>query len=96
MKRNYRVPSVVRSAEQLFELGLRHLVTDSGNFRCGFAQRVFALFVLGDVEKKTRLFEVCAVLGPGVNDAFERRLFFENRLRFFRVVPEIRLGGDLV
>jgi hypothetical protein len=96
MKRNYRVSPVVRPAEQLCELGLRHLGADGGNFRCGFAQRVFALFVFGDAKKKTRLFEVRAVLRPGVDDAFEGRLFLENRLRFFRVVPEIRLGGDLV
>jgi hypothetical protein len=96
MKRNYRVSPVVRLAKKLCELGLRHLGADGGNFRCGFGKRVFALFVFGDAKKKPRLFEVRAVLRPGVDDAFEGRLFLENRLRFFRVVPEIRLGGDLV
>jgi hypothetical protein len=75
---------------------LRHFFTDGGNFRRGFVQRVFAFFVFGDTEKKTRFFEVGTVLRPGVNDALERRLFFEQRLRFVRVVPEIRSRGDLV
>jgi hypothetical protein len=75
---------------------LRHFFTDGGNFRRGFVQRVFTFFVFGDTEKKTRFFEVGTVLRPGVNDAFERRLFFEQRLRFVRVVPEIRSRGDLV
>jgi hypothetical protein len=73
---------------------LLHFFTDGGNFRRGFAQRVFALFVFGDAKKKTRLFEVSAVLRPGVDDAFEGRLFLEDRLGFFRVVPKIRLGSD--
>lgn len=96
MKRDNGVSPIIRPAEQLRELGLRHFFTDGGNFRRGFVQRVFALFVFGDIEKKTRFFEVGAVLRPGVNDAFERRLFFEKRLRFVRVVPEIRSRGDLV
>jgi hypothetical protein len=75
---------------------LRHFLTHGGNFRRGFVQRVFALFDFGDIEKKTRFFEVGTVLRPCVNDAFERRLFFEKRLRFVRVVPEIRSRGDLV
>jgi hypothetical protein len=32
---------------------------------------------------------------PTGENRFERRLFFENGLGFFGVVPEIRLGGDL-
>jgi hypothetical protein len=96
MKRHYRVSAVVRPAEQLCELSLRHLGADGGNFGCGLAQRIVALFVFGDIKKKPRLFEVRAVLRPGVDDAFEGRLFLEDRLRLFRVVPEIRLGGDLV
>jgi hypothetical protein len=75
---------------------LRHFFTDGGNFRSGFGQRVFALFVFGNVKKKPRFLEVRVVLRPGVDNAFEGRLFLENRLRLFRVVPEIRLGGDLV
>jgi hypothetical protein len=75
---------------------LRHFFTDGDNFSRGFVQSVLALFVFGNVEKKPRFLEVRVVLRPGVDDAFEGRLFFENRLRFFRVVPEIRLGGDLV
>jgi hypothetical protein len=33
---------------------------------------------------------------PCVDYAFESGLFLENRLGFFRVVPEIGLRGDLV
>ena len=36
------------------------------------------------------------MLFPVGEDGFEGRLFFENGLRFVGVVPEIRLGGDLV
>jgi len=36
------------------------------------------------------------MLIPTVDDALERGLFFEGRLRFFRVVPEIRPRGDLI
>ena len=71
-------------------------VKDGRMDRRGFVQRVFALFVFGDIEEKPRFFEVGTVLRPSVNDAFERRLFFEKRLRFVRVVPEIRSRGDLV
>ena len=95
MKRNNGVSPIIWPTEQLRELGLCHFFTDGGNFSRGFAQRVVALFVFGDIEKKPRFFEVGAVLRPGVNDAFEGRLFFKKRLRFVRVVPEIRSRGDL-
>jgi hypothetical protein len=75
---------------------LRHLPADRGDLGRGFAQRIVALFIFGDVEKEPRLFEIRAVLFPGVDDAFEGRLFFKKRLGFFRVVPEIRLRGDPV
>ena len=51
---------------------------------------------LCDVEKKARLFEIRAMLLPGVDDAFEGGLFPENALGFFAVVPKIRLDGELV
>jgi hypothetical protein len=35
------------------------------------------------------------MLLPIVYDSFKRGLFFEQRLSFVGVVPEIRLGGDL-
>jgi hypothetical protein len=35
-------------------------------------QRLFALLVFGNVEEKPRLFEVRAVLGPGVDSVFKR------------------------
>ena len=62
----------------------------------GFGKRIIVFFVLGDVEVEARLFELGAVFRPCVDDRFERRLLLEYRLGFFRVVPEIRLGGDLV
>jgi hypothetical protein len=36
------------------------------------------------------------MLCPRIDHRFERRLFLEYRLSFFCVVPEIRLGSDLV
>ena len=67
-----------------------------GNLSRRFAQRIFALFILGDVEKKARFFEARALLLPSVDDSFDGGLFFEYALGFFAVVPEIRLGCDRV
>jgi len=36
------------------------------------------------------------VFSPRIDDALERGLLFEDALRFFAVVPEIRLGGESV
>jgi hypothetical protein len=80
----------------LLELGFRHFFTDGGDLCCRFRERVFALFIFGDVKKKPRLLKLGAMLCPGIDDRFERRLFLEDRLSFFCVVPEIRLGSDLV
>jgi hypothetical protein len=37
---------------------LRHLCADSGDLRRGFGQSVVIFFVLCDVEKETRLFQI--------------------------------------
>jgi len=70
------VAPVVRPAEELRQLGLRHLSADAGNLRRGFGQSVFAFLVLGDVEKKPRVFEIRAMLRPDVDDILQRGLFF--------------------
>jgi hypothetical protein len=75
---------------------LRQLFAHRGDFRGGLVERLFALLVFGDVEKKTRLVEIRAVLAPGLDGAFEASLFFEERLGFFGVGPKIGLGSDLV
>jgi hypothetical protein len=75
---------------------LGHLPADAGHFCRGFAQRVIAFFILRYIEKKARLFEVRAVLCPRLDDVLERRLFSEKCLGLFSVVPEIRLGCELV
>jgi hypothetical protein len=75
---------------------LRHLAGDLGNFGRRFAERLFALLVLGDVEKKPRLFEPGPVFFPSIDDAFKPGLLFEDALRLLAVVPEIRLGGESV
>jgi hypothetical protein len=80
----------------LFELGFSHLFANSGDLCCGFGKGILAFFIFGDIKKKSGLFELGAMLCPCVDDRFERRLFFEYRLGFFCVVPEIGLGGDLV
>jgi hypothetical protein len=73
---------------------LRHLAGDLGNFGRSFAERFFALFILGDLEKKPRLFEPGPVFFPSIDDAFKPGLLFEDTLRLLAVVPEIRLGGE--
>ena len=62
----------------------------------GFAERLFAFLVFGEIEKEARLFELGAILLPRLQNAFETRLLLENSLGLVAVVPEIRLGGKLV
>jgi hypothetical protein len=80
----------------LRQLGLRHLPSDSGNFTGGFTQRFLVVLVFGDIEEKSRLFKIGAMFFPGGDYRFERGLLAENALRFFRVIPKIRLGGNLI
>jgi hypothetical protein len=80
----------------LLELGFGHLFADSQYLCCCFGKRIFAFFVFSDIKKKPRIFEIGAMFRPCLDDRFERGLFLEDRLGFFCVVPEIRLGGDLV
>ena len=68
MERDDGVAPVVGAAEQLRQLGLRHLLGDRRDFGRGFAERFFALFVFGDVEKKARLFKIGVMLFPGVDE----------------------------
>ena len=96
MERDDGVTPVIGAAEKLRQLGLRHLASDLGNFGRRLAERFFALFVLGDLEKKPRLFEPGPVFFPSIDDRFEPGLLFEDALGFFAVVPEIRLGSELV
>jgi hypothetical protein len=79
----------------LRQLGLCHFPADAGDLGRSLGKGVFALLVLGDVEKKARLFEIRAMLLPDVDNALEGGLLFENTLGFFRVVPKIRLAGNL-
>jgi hypothetical protein len=79
----------------LLELGFRHLLAHGSDLRRRLGKSIFALFILGDVEKKTRFLEVCAMFRPSVNDGFQRGLLLENCLSFLRVVPEIGFRGDL-
>ena len=96
MQRDNRIAAVVGSAQNLRQFGLGHPLSNLGHLCRRFAERFVALFVLGDVEKETSLFESRSISFPGVDDVFEGGLLFENGLSFFAVVPEIRLGGDLV
>jgi hypothetical protein len=96
MQAHDRVSLVVGTAEDLPQLQLGQLLRDLGDFGRRFVQRFFALFVFGEIEKKTRLFELGAILLPRVQDVFYPRLLFEDRLRLVGVVPEIGLGGELI
>ena len=96
MKVDDGIAPVVRTAEQLLELGFGHLFANSGDLCCGLGKGVLAFFIFSNIKKKPGLFQLGAMLCPCVDDRFERRLFFEYRLGFFCVVPEIGLRGDLV
>ena len=90
------VTPVIGAAEKLRQLGLGHFPGNFRDFGRRFAKSLFALFVLGDVEKKACLFEPDPVFFPKIDYAFEGGLFFEDALGFFAVVPEIRLRGQSV
>jgi hypothetical protein len=79
----------------LGQLGLRHFSAHARDFGRCLGEGIFTFLFLGDVEKEARLFEIRAMLRPCVNDALERGLLPENPLRFIRVVPKIRLIGEL-
>ena len=96
MKVDDGIAPVVRTAEQLLELGFGHFFANSGDLCCGLGKGVLVFFIFSDIKKKPGLFQLDAMLCPCVDDRFERRLFFEYRLGFFCVVPEIGLRGDLV
>jgi hypothetical protein len=96
MKVDDGIAPVVRTAEQLLELGFGHLFANSGDLCCGLGEGVLAFFIFSNIKEKPGLFQLGAMLCPCVDDRFERRLFFEYRLGFFCVVPEIGLRGDLV
>jgi len=96
MKVDDGIAPVVRTAEQLLELGFGHLFANSGDLCCGLGKGVLAFFIFSNIKEKPGLFQLGAMLCPCVDDRFERRLFFEYRLSFFCVVPEIGLRGDLV
>jgi hypothetical protein len=96
MEAHDRIAAIVRTAEDLRKLGLRHALRHVGDFCRSFAEGVVALFVFGNVEEEARLFKVRAIFFPGIYDAFERGLLFEDSLGFFGIVPKIGLGGNLV
>jgi hypothetical protein len=86
-----RVARVVGIAEHLLELDLRQLLGDFADLGGRFAERLFALLVLREIEKEARLFELGAVLLPRVEGVLDASLLFEDRLRLVGVVPEIGL-----
>jgi len=49
---------------------LSHLLAHSSDLRRRLGQSIVALFILGNVEKEARFFEVGAMLRPCVNDGF--------------------------
>jgi hypothetical protein len=91
-----RISSVVGPAKELRKFGLGHPLRHLGDLRGGFAERLFALLVFRYIEKEPRFFKSRSIFFPGVYDIFEGGLLFENTLGLFAVVPEIRLGSDLV
>jgi hypothetical protein len=54
---------------------LRHLLASSGDLCRRLGERILVFLVLGNAEKKPRFFQVRVMLGPSVDDGFERRLF---------------------
>ena len=59
-------------------------------------QGLFALLILGQIEKEARLLEPGAVFLPGLQDLFQAGLLFQDGLGLLAVVPEIGAGSDLV
>jgi hypothetical protein len=96
MELDDRVARVVGVAEHLLELDLGQFLGDFADLGRCFAQRLLALLVFREVEKEARLFELGPVLLPRIEDVLDAGLLFEDRLRLIGVVPEIRLGGELV
>ena len=96
VKDNNRVSPIIRPPKQLGKLGLRQLLANCSHFRGRFVERVVVLLVLGNFQKKTGFFEIRAMLFPGADSTLNRRLLSQNALRFFPVVPKIRLPGDFV
>jgi len=96
MQRDDGVAPIIGATEQLSELGLGHLLGNRLDFAGGFAERLVAFLILGDVEKKPRFFKIGLMLFPMSQNGFERGLFLENGLSFIGVVPEVRLGGNSI
>jgi hypothetical protein len=68
MEADDRVSLIVGAAENLLELQVGHFLTDLRHFSGGLAERLFALFVFGEIEKEARLFQLGAILLPRVED----------------------------
>jgi hypothetical protein len=64
------VSLIVRTAEDLSKLQLGQLLSDLGDFARRFAERLFAFFVLREIKKKARLFQLRAIFFPRVEDVF--------------------------
>ena len=56
MKAYNRISSVIRLSKELRKFGLGHPLRDLGDFRDGFAERLFALFISRHIEKESRFF----------------------------------------
>jgi hypothetical protein len=70
MKADDRVSLIVRAAEDLSQLQLGQFLTDPGDFAGSLIEGLLALFVLREIEKEARLFEVGAILLPRIEDVF--------------------------
>jgi hypothetical protein len=90
------VSAVVCAAQDLVELDLGHRLCDLGDLCGRLGQRLFVFLILGDIQEKARFVETGTAFFPGVNDLFERGLFFEEVLGLLPVAPEVGPGGELV
>jgi hypothetical protein len=70
MKADDRVSLIVRAAEDLSQFQLGQFLTDLGDFAGSLTEGLLALFVLREIEKEARLFEVGAILLPRIEDVF--------------------------
>ena len=64
MKRDDGVTPIIGTAEQLGQLGLRHLLGDAATLPAASPSASSLFLVFGDVEKKPRLFKIGLVFFP--------------------------------
>ena len=77
MKSYNRIASIIGPAQNLREFGLGHPLSDFPDLGGSFLESLFALLIFRHIEKEPGFFQRRSIFFPGVDDVFERGLFFE-------------------